>query len=138
MNSNTCRNTSCQSYQKWAVGNDIREILLANSALTEHVGTDIYPLVAPEGTEGSFILYQRDKYSKSYTKLGVFEDDCHLIITAVADDYDIAIFLASQIDLTLTGRHTKDTGEVITVNLIDSSEAFDDNKYIETLLFEIK
>lgn len=138
MNSDTCINTGCNSYQKWAIGNDIREVLLANTAITEAVGTDIYPLIAPENTEGDFILYQRDKYRKSYTKMGVYEDSCNIIITVVSDSYDNALYLASEIDNTLTGRHTKDTGERISMNLIDSSESFDDNKYIETLLFEIK
>lgn len=138
MNSDTCRNTGCNSYQKWAIGNDIREVLLANTAITEAVGTDIYPLIAPENTEGDFILYQRDKYRKSYTKMGVYEDSCNIIITVVSDSYDNALYLASEIDNSLTGRHIKDTGERISMNLIDSSESFEDNKYIETLLFEIK
>lgn len=138
MNSDTCINTGCNSYQKWAIGNDIREVLLANTAITEAVGTNIYPLIAPENTEGDFILYQRDKYRKSYTKMGVYEDSCNIIITVVSDSYDNALYLASEIDNSLTGRHTKDTGERISMNLIDSSESFEDNKYLETLLFEIK
>lgn len=138
MNNNTCGNKGCQSYQKWAIGNDVREMLLANTALTQYVGSNIYPLIAPEGTEGEFIIYQRDKYKKEWTKIGVYEDVCHLLVTLIADNYDNAIFLASQIDNTLTGKHTKDTGEKIDINLIDSTESFDDNKYIETLLFEIK
>lgn len=138
MNSDTCINTGCNSYQKWAIGNDIREVLLANTAITEAVGTNIYPLIAPENTEGDFILYQRDKYRKSYTKMGVYEDSCNIILTVVSDSYDNALYLASEIDNSLTGRHTKDTGERISMNLIDSSESFEDNKYLETLLFEIK
>ena len=138
MNNNICGNKGCQSYQKWAIGNDVREMLLANTALTQYVGNNIYPLIAPENTEGEFIIYQRDKYKKEWTKIGVYEDVCHLLVTLIADNYDNAIFLASQIDNTLTGKHTKDTGEKIDINLIDSTESFDDNKYIETLLFEIK
>lgn len=135
---NTCINTQNQSYQKWAIGNDVREILLKNTELTNAIGNNIYPLVAPEGTDGDFILYQRDKYRKLPSQVGVYQDECNLSITVIADDYDNAIFLASQIDNTLTGKHTKDTGERITINLIDSTETFDENKYIETLLFEIK
>lgn len=138
MNSNTCANTGCHSYQKWAIGNDIREILMANETLAGMVGTDIFPLVAPEKTTGDFILYQREKYKKSTTKMGVYEDECQVVVTAIADNYDNAIALAEQIDLSLTGKHSKDTGEKIIINLIDSTESFDDNKYIETLLFEIK
>lgn len=138
MNSNTCFNTQNNSYRKWAIGNDIREILSSNEELVEMVGSNIFPLVAPENIAGNFIIYQREKYSKLISKMGVYEDECLVAVTAISDDYDTAVALASQIDLSLTGKHQKDTGERLTVNLKDSTEAFDDNKYIETLLFEIK
>lgn len=136
MNSNTCGNRL--AYQKWAVGNDIREILLANTALTAVVGHNIYPIVAPEKTDGDFILYRRDKYSKTLTKMGVVEDVCEVLLTVVSDDYDASFSIAAEIDRTLTGRHTKNTGETITINLIDSTELFEDGKYIQNILFEIK
>lgn len=125
--------------KKWSIGNDIREMLLSNTAITQYIGTNIFPLIAPEGTEGEFILYSRDKYTKLLTKQGVYEDICHLVITLIADNYDNAIFLASEIDSTLIGRHiNQETGEKININLVDSTESFQDNKYIETLIFEIK
>lgn len=138
MNSDTCYNTGCGSYQKWKIGNDARSILLTNTGITAQVGTNIYPLVAPENVKGDFIIYQRDKYSKTATKMGVYEDECQLVVTAVADNYDNALNLAELIDNTLTGKHTNDNGVTITIDLADSTETFDDLKYIETLLFKIK
>jgi hypothetical protein len=123
---------------KWFVGNDVREILLSCSALTEIVGTDIYPIIAPEGTNGTFILYQRDKLKKTYSKMGLFEEECHLILTIVADDYDIAIATANLVDMALTGEHINEYGCKLTMELYDSTEGFDDNKYYETLIFSIK
>lgn len=137
MDSRTCVN-KIGSYQKWFIGNDIREILSANSAITEMVGTNIYPCIAPEKTEGNFILYSRVGYQKTWTLMGIVEDDCRISITAVADDYDNAVLLAALIDNTLTGFHKKDDGVKFTINLVESTEMFDDNKYIETLIFEIK
>ena len=137
MDSRTCAN-KLGSYQKWFIGKDIREILLANDDLTDMVGQNIYPLIAPEKTDGDFILYRRDTYQKSWTKMGIVEDDCRITITAVADDYDDAMVLAALIDNTLTGYHSKTDGIKFTANLVDSNEVFDDNKYIETLIFEIK
>lgn len=138
MHSVTCGNTILGSMQKWHIGNDVRTILLNNSEIVERVGNDIFPLVAPEGTEGAFIIYQRDKYTKTWGKMGVTEDTCHLLLIAIADNYDLALDLAELIDNALTGRHTNDFGENFTMNLIDSTEAFEDDKYVETLLFEIK
>lgn len=133
---NSCRNGICP---KWFVGNDVREILLDNPDIRMAVGDDIYPVVAPEGTEGLFILYQRDKYKKTYSKMGLTEEECHLIITIVADDYDAAISVANLVDMTLTGSHeNSETGCSIDISLYDSTEGFDDNKYFETLTFSIK
>ena len=132
--------SSCNSKcPKWFVGNDVRDMLLQESALTQYVGENIYPVIAPEGTKGPFILYQRDKYKKSYTKMGVFEEECHLLITVVADDYDIANALAYMIDTILQGRHDNpETGCNLTIELYDSTEGFDDNKYFENLTYAIK
>lgn len=134
----TCYNTGLGSFQKWHIGDDVRALLLANEDIAALVGDDIYPIVAPEGTEGQFIVYQREKYSKKTVKQGVFEDDCVLSLTAVADNYDAAVTLAELIDNTLTGKHTNGDGENFQMVLSDSSEAFEDNKFIEVLLFEIK
>lgn len=137
MDSRTCVN-KIGSYQKWFIGSVIRDILSANTEIAEMVGENIYPLIAPEKTEGDFILYTRAGYQKSWTKMGVVEDDCRIIITAIADDYDNAVLLAALIDNTLTGYHSNDDGVKFTANLVDSTEIFEDNKYIETLTFAIK
>ena len=113
-------------------------MLLSNSGITAQVKNNIYPLVAPENVVGDFIIYQRDKYSKQATKMGVYEDDCQLVVVAVAESYDDALNLAELIDNTLTGRHINDDGIKISIDLVDSTEAFEDLKYIETLLFKIK
>lgn len=132
---NSC-NSKCP---KWFVGNDIREILSGDTAVTQYVGENIYPVIAPEGTKGSFILYQRDKYKKSNSKFGVYEEECHVLITVVADDYDEAVYLAFLIDTALQGTHTNtETGCNLTMELFDSTEGFDDNKYFETLIYAIK
>lgn len=131
-------NTGLGSFQKWRIGSIVREILLGNADLVALVGEDIFPIVAPEGTLGNFIVYRRDKYSKEYSKMGVTDDICELIVTAIADDYDTALEIAILLDNTLTGKHVTSDGEGFTMKLIDSGEAFGDNKYAETLLFEIK
>ena len=134
----SCYNTGCQSYQKWFVGNDMRAILLADSAVTAQVGSNIYPCVASENTDGDFIVYSRQKYAKLDTKMGVYSDECEVAVVGISDNYDRAIELASKIDNALTGYHIVGDNVRIKIELKDSTEVFDDNKYIETLLFSIK
>ena len=136
--SNTCYNSGLGSFQKWHIGNDVRTILLEDEAIVARVGDNIYPIVAPENTIGEFIVYAREKYSKATVKEGVYQDECILILTAVSDNYDKAIELAALIDNAVTGKHVNPFGEKFTAVLADSSETFDDNKFIETLSFEIK
>lgn len=136
--SDTCYNTGLGSFQKWHIGDDVRALLLADEDLVGIVGHNIFPIVAPEKTDGPFIVYQREKYSKKTAKEGVYEDDCMLSLTVVADNYDTAVDIAELIDNALTGKHTNDEGEKFQMVLADSSEAFEDNKFFETLLFEIK
>ena len=131
-------NTALNSYRKWFIGNDIRDILLADEAVFNQVGNHIYPIVAAENTVGDFIVYSRQEYSKNSVKQGIYEDTCRVAVVAVSDNYDNAVGLADKIDLALTGSHINDEGVTIDITLEDSTETFEENKYIETLLFRIK
>lgn len=131
-------NTGLNSYQKWFVGNDIRTILLNDEEIVKQVGTDIYPIIAAENTQGDFIVYMRNKYSKSAVKMGVYQDECEVAVIGISSNYDDAIALASKIDNALCGLHTLENGVRLQITLVDSTETFDDDKYIETLVFNIK
>lgn len=133
----TCGNTIFNSYQKWKVGNVLRAILVNDEEISKLIGTKVYPLIAPENTVGDFILYKRESYSKHWAKAGVYEDDCTVAITIVSDNYDSGLDLAEKVDNALVGRHTVD-GSQIQIDLVDSTESFEDLKYIEVLLFSIK
>ena len=125
--------------RKWFIGDAIRDILIADQDVYEQVGNHIYPLVAAENTKGDFIVYLRQKYGRSYVKQGIYEDECEVAVVAISENYDNAVKLASNIDAALSGRHTNDEdGCTVDIMLSDSTETFDDNKYIETLVFSIK
>lgn len=133
-----CYNTGLGSYQKWRVGNDIRALLLKDEDIVNQVQTNIYPLIAPESTMGDFIIYVRNKYNKSAVKQGIYMDECEVAVVGISDNYDSAIALAAKIDNALTGGHTLENGVKIQMSLVDSTETFEDDKYIETLIFSIK
>ena len=60
-----------------------------------------------------------------------------MAVIGISDNYDSAVALASKIDNALTGRHTLENGVKLNIMLQDSTEEFTDNKYVETLLFNI-
>ena len=124
-----CNSTGCK---KWDIGNFIRALIMDNDDIVEMIGEHCYPIVAPENTPGDFIVYSRQSYHKLLSKMGVYEDTAEEAVVVVSDNYDRSIALAEMLDDTLTGSYNDD------ILLKDSTEAFEDNKYIQTLLFEIK
>lgn len=132
-----CYNTGLGSFQKWAIGNVVRDILLDNEEVKTQTNGNIFPIVASEDTKGDFIVYRRTQYAKHIVKMGVYEDQCEVALVVVCDDYNDSYELAAKIDNALTGYHTID-GKRVSIMLSDSSEGYDDNKYIQTLIFTIK
>lgn len=67
--------------------------------------------------------------------MGISGQSCRVYVTAISDDYDRSQELAYQINESLEGIHPDLNMEV---KLVDSTEDFEDNKYIQVLLFDIK
>ena len=134
---NSCFNTILGSYQKWHIGDDVRTILMSDTAITGFVGSRIFPLVIPENEDGDCIVYSRQHYSKKSVKMGVWEDECTLALTVISGNYDNSVDIAEAIDNALTGYHKIDDVK-LTFELADSSESFEDFKYIQVLMFTIK
>lgn len=133
-----CYNTGLGSYQKWSIGNDIRSILLNDEEIIKQVGSNIFPIIAPEKTTGDFILYVRNKYNKLAVKQGIYMDECEVAVVGVSESYDNSVALAAKIDNALNGQHKLENGVKLQITLADSTETFDDDKYIQTLVFTIK
>lgn len=129
---------------KFKITTPIRKILLEAPDIMSLVDPNdpsdpedkgVYPVVAPKGTKGDFIVYQRDEYSREYTKMGVNSERCRVYINAISENYDRSKELAYQIDKSLSGFHDDPKMEV---KMVDSTEDFEDGKYIQVLLFEIE
>ena len=123
---------------KFRIGTVIRKILIDNEDVKQLVGDKIFPLVAPQSTEGDLIVYYRDEYSKDYTKMGVYNDNCKVYVTIVSDSYDRSQEIAEAVNNALEGTFFLNTDNQIQVRLSDSTEDYADNKYIQVLLFEIQ
>lgn len=119
---------------KFKITTVLRQILLADERMVKLVGTKVFPLFAPEDTEGDFVLYTRDEYSLEYTQMGIASQSCKVYINVVSVDYDRGQKIAELIFEILQG----DYSDGMKIRLIDSTEDIADKKYIQVLLFSIE
>lgn len=120
---------------KLAITTEVRAILLADEAVSHMIGEKIFPIVAPTGTEGDFIIYQRDGYKQEYSKMGVVRQIPTVFVNAVSDDYDRSLQLASLIYEALEGEFDNPN---MTIHLEDSTEDYSDGKYFQVLQFSVE
>lgn len=119
------------------VTTEIRALLLASEDITATIDEKVYPIIAPENTDGDFIVYQRDGYKQEYTKMGVANQIPLVNVTAVSESYDRSQELASLIYDTISGDFRCSDMD-IRIQLEDSTEDFIDNKFIQILQFSIR
>ena len=125
---------------KFSVCTEIRKMLLEDSKIKELVDNKIFPIVAPEGTVGNFIVYVRDQYSISKTKQGIYEQQCIVFVSCISDKYDVSQEIADAVFQSLVGRYKIDTGKIVinSIEMLDSTEDYGKGMYIQTLEFSIK
>lgn len=117
----------------------MRQLLLENSEIVALTGKKIYPVVASKDTKGDLVVYQRTSYSKDRSNMGVSRQTAQVCFNVISDDYDRCQHIAYLIDKCLDGtfKDTDNPSLSTTIHLIDSSEDYEDGKYIQILLFEI-
>ena len=120
------------STEKFTVGNYARTYLLGIPAIKSIVGNRIYPGIAPEGTKGAFVVYERDSYEVETSKFGIYKQEAKIVYEIVSDTYDEGQALAVLILENLQGRH-----DGLQFDVIDSSEYYEEKKYRQILLFKI-
>ena len=120
---------------KLKVTTEIRSLLLSSPAISALVQDKIFPLVAPTDTQGDFMIYQRDGYKTDYTKMGRYMDKPLVYINAVSDDYDRSQEIASAIYDWLEDDFINPT---MRIRLEDSTEDYEDGKFIQVLQFSIE
>lgn len=127
---------------KFNVCTAIRTILYNDEHVRSLVNDRIFPIVAPEKTQGNFIIYQRDSYVLRKTHMNIYEQSCTIFITCVSSSYDESQLMADAVFKSLQGLYSykdEDTGVVInSIDLVDSTEDAVGDKYIQVLYFDIK
>lgn len=120
---------------KFKITTEIRSLLLADKDITDSIGEKVFPIVAPDKTDGDFIIYQRDGYKQEYTKMGVARQIPIVYVNAVSEDYDRSQDLASLIYDALEGSFSNPK---MTIHLEDSTEGYSDGKYFQVLQFSVE
>ena len=120
------------STEKLTVGSYARTYLLTIPAIAAIVGNRIYPGIAPEGTKGAFVVYERDSYEVLNSKMGIYLQEANIAYEVVSDTYDEGQTLAVLILENLQGRHNN-----LNFQVVDSAEYYTEKKYRQVLLFKI-
>lgn len=125
---------------KFDVCNVIRQMLIDNEAVNNLVQDNIFPIVAPEGTKSDFITYIRDEYSIDRTKMGIYSHQCTVFISCVSSSYDKSQLIADAVFQSLDGNYRINDNKqyISSINMVDSTEDYANDVYIQTLAFEIK
>ena len=129
---------SNKTFSRFKITNEIRTILINNPELNELIGSKIYPIIAPVGTIGDVILYYRDQSYNEYTNMGVVAENCNIFIVAESKEYETGQDIAELIDDSLEGKHLVNGNEYFECRLIDSTEDYEDKKFLQILLYQIK
>lgn len=120
---------------KFGVGTVLFKELSKVPEIVQIVGDKIFPVVAPKGTDGDFIVYLRDTYSKKRNNMGNTEE-CKLFIVACSPRYDTSVELADLINTHCEGLEVE--GSIRQMILEDSGEDWESDTYMQILLFDIK
>ena len=117
---------------KFRITTAIRSALMANEELQALVGDKIMPIRASKGTDGDFVAYWRDRYTRKRTNMGYY-DECEVFLACVSEDHERSQIIAELVDKELEGVHAEFTGA-----LEDSIEDMEDGKYIQLLKFKLE
>lgn len=119
--------------KKFLAIKEIFSLLSNNPAVQSFVGNKIYPLIAPQGTQGDFIAVQRDGYRRDDTKMGVALQMSVFYVTVVSEDYDRSLYIADAVYDALEGTHPN-----MRIKLEDYGEQYIDSKFFQVLKFNLE
>lgn len=125
---------------KFAVCTLLRELLLKDEEVSKYVKNQVYPIIAPENTSGNYIVYIRDEYSIERTKQGIYNQNCIVYISCVSTNYDTSQEIADAVFQCLDNKYniSNDKQYIESIEMIDSTEDYDGDVFIQTLQFKIK
>lgn len=102
------------------------------------ITTNIYPLVAENGTNFPYVIYERTGMGYTSCKDGIYQQNADITIKVVTATYHNGVEMASDITDHLTkNTFTWDDQTRITVELTGGNESWNEEAYIQTIYLKI-
>lgn len=101
------------------------------------VSGKVYPIVATEGTEFPFIVFERQSVSPTYTKDGVCSNDVQVTIKVVTSGYFAGLQIAESVYNAMWSIDS-DNVTYADVQLLNSNEEYVNDAYVQTLNYTFK
>jgi hypothetical protein len=116
-------------------------LLKADSTLSSLVGSSIYPIVMPEGTEAPCVVYFRDSLSPVYDKSGDVVDEEEVSVLCFSKDYPESISIIAAVRDALEGVKGDQAGVNILLARVRKGEEgydVDSDTFFQKLTFIFK
>lgn len=118
------------------IGKVINALLNADRALSEMIGSRVFPIVSKEGTQYPFVVYRRNSVIPTYCKDGLASETASVDIVIASNTYTNSIEVADRVRAAIDKRACvfQDT-TVTNIEMTTAEEDFVDDTYIQTLNF---
>lgn len=122
------------------IGSVIKSLLLSGGDLPIMVGRKVFPIIAPPGTDGDFIVYRRTGVKPAYTKDRNSSGDTATVeILVVSDEYARSVDIMNAVFVALQNKSgVIESIDIDGIQMVDSEEEFQDDMYIQNMTFEIE
>ncbi len=127
------------------IGKAIYSLLVSDTTVSALVGENIFPLVAPEGTEFPYVVYSCVSMTTARDKDQLFyQQDVSEAVIVCTEDYTSGIEIATAIAQALQFEEKQvilDSG--MTIDIMESgfsgkTEDYVQNTYVQGLMFNLK
>lgn len=127
------------------IGKAIYSLLVSDTTVSSLVGENIFPLVAPEGTEFPYVVYSCVSMTTARDKDQLFyQQDVSEAVIVCTEDYTSGIEIATAIAQALQFEEKQvilDSG--MTIDIMESgfsgkTEDYVQNTYVQGLMFNLK
>lgn len=131
--------------QTFDIGKAIYSLLVSDTTVSALVGENIFPLVAPEGTEFPYVVYSCVSMTTARDKDQLFyQQDVSEAVIVCTEDYTSGIEIAAAIAQALQFEEKQvilDSG--MTIDIMESgfsgkTEDYVQNTYVQGLMFNLK
>lgn len=134
---------SSKSYSCLSAGLAVWEKLNSDETVMA-IARKVFPVIATSGALLPYVCYRRTSLADTSVKGDVGADAINLTVDCYAADYDVSVRLAEAVRAALEGEsflYSDDDGGYLSVRsarLVDSTEDWVADAYVQSLVFEIR